>query len=321
MPLDRGFEYRFGEHEYRTVRESVATPMRFVPIDVTLGSTNTAQDLITTTPSTPAYNLIENPHMMGAAGPPPAGWTADGATVTRVTTTPRVGTHSMSINTANAAAAEGAYYEVTNIPPGNYALSVYLRRSAGGTARVRASSDGGSTFSNGNTVTMAGNWNGRSTVTHRVKTSESSIRMYIHTPSQQNITFLADSAQIEPSWQVVMGSGTSVRDPNPPAAAVSDVVDPLSDRFARWLGTTDASASVREPGLNEIHHLSIYSSHATYIDFDRTVAIRTATPLGYYLGVGIDYKLDIHKIIKENVSFVNAAGTETPRVIGYAMGF
>ena len=52
MPLDRGFEYRFGEHEYRTVRESVATPMRFVPIDVTLSSTNTAQDLITTTPST-----------------------------------------------------------------------------------------------------------------------------------------------------------------------------------------------------------------------------------------------------------------------------
>ena len=321
MPLNRGFEYRFGEHEYRTVRESVATPMRFVPIDLTLSTTNTAQDLITTSPSQPAYNLVENPHMGGAAGPPPAGWTASGATVTRVTTTPRVGSYSMSIATANAATSEGAYYEVTGIPPGYYSLSIYLRRTGGGTAYVRASSDGGTTFTNGNVVTMANNWNGRSVVTHRVSTTQSTLRLYVVTNTQQNITFLADSAQIEPAWAVVMGSGTSVRDPNPPQSNVTEVVDPLSERFSRWLGTVDASASVREPGLNEIHHLSVYASHATYLDFDRTVAIRTATPLGYHLAAGIDYRLDIHKIIKENVSFVNVTGSETPRVIGYAMGF
>jgi len=320
MPLDKGFEFRFGEHEYRTVRESVAAPVRFVPFSVTLSTTNTAEDLITTDPSPPSYNLVTNPHMVGS-GTPPAGWTAASATVTRVTTTPRVSSHSMSIETGNATTYEGAYFEASGIPPGNYGLSVYLRRDGGGTAMVRASSDGGTTFSNGNVVTMANNWNGRSTVIHRVKTTETSIRLYVVTSSQQNITFLVDSAQIEPSWQVVMGSGTSTRDPNPPTAAVTPVVDPLSERFSRWLGTTDASNSVREPGLQEIHHLYVYGSHDAYLDFDRTVAIRTSTPLGYYLTAGVTYALDIHKIIKNNVSFVNATGSETPKLIGYATGF
>ena len=320
MPLDKGFEYRFGEHEYRTVRESVAAPVRFVPFNVALTTTNTAQDLVTTDPSPPAYNLVTNAHMVGS-GDPPAGWTASGATVTRVTTTPRVSTHSMSLETANSAAYEGAYFEADGIPPGNYGLSIYLRHSGGGTAMVRASSDGGSTFTDGNVVTMGNNWNGRSTVIHKVKTTESSIRLYVVTNTQQNITFLADSAQIEPSWQVVMGSGTSTRDPNPPTAAVTPVVDPLSERFSRWLGTTDASNLVREPGLQEIHHLYVWASHDAYLDFDRTVAIRTATPLGFYLTAGIDYRLDIHKIIKNNVSFVNASGSETPTLRGYVTGF
>ena len=320
MPLDKGFEFRFGEHEFRTVRESVAAPVRFVPFNKTLATTNTAEDLITTDPSLPAYNLVTNPHMVGS-GTPPAGWTATGATVTRVTTTPRVSSHTMSVETGNATTYEGAYFEAADIPPGYYGLSVYLRRDGGGTAMVRASSDGGTTFSNGNVVTMANNWNGRSTVVHKVKPTETSIRLYVVTSAQQNITFLVDSAQIEPSWHVVMGSGNSTRDPNPPAASVTAVVDPLSERFSRWLGTVDASNSIREPGLNEIHYVYMYASHDAYIDFDRTVAIRTATPLGYYLTAGVTYALDIHKIIKNNVSFVNASGSETPKIIGYAMGF
>jgi len=322
MPIDKGFEYRFGEHEFRTVRESIAVPMRFVPIEKTLASANTAEDLIAIdqTSLLPAMNLVTNPSIE-TAGTPPAGFTAVGATVTRVTTTPRTGTYSMSCVTGNAAAAEGAYFEISSIPPGNYALSAYLRLPSGsGTARVRASSDGGTTFTNGNTVTLANNWNGRSIVTHKVKTTESSIRIYTVTNTQQNITFLVDDVQIEPSWAIVMGAG-STREPNPPAASVTDFVDPSGDRFSQWLGTADASSSVREPRMAEIHYLSVYSSHDTYLDFDRTVAIRTATPLGYRLVAGITYRLDLHKVIKKNVSFVNATGSETPLIIGYVMGF
>ena len=319
MALNRSFEYLFGEHETRTVRESVAKPVKFIPIDVTLSTTNTSQDLINLeTQLHPALNLVTNPSIE-TAGTPPAGWTATGATVTRVTTTPRTGTYSMSVNAANSAANEGAYFQIDNVPPGYYACSAYLRRSAGGTARVRASSDGGSTFSTGNTVTMAGNWNGRSTVLHQVTQDQTTIRIYVTTVTQQNITFLVDDVQVEPAWNIVLGAA-SVRE-NPPAATVTSFVDPITDRFARFLGTTDASESIREPSIGEIHHISLYSSHAAYLDFDRTVAIRTATPLGYYLGAGIDYRINLDKIVKSKISFVNAAGTETPKVTGYVTGF
>jgi len=319
MALDTGFEYLFSEHELRTVRESVATPVKFAPINKTLDTTNTAEDLITLESNAPpAMNLVTNPSIE-TSGTPPAGFTAVGATVTRVTTTPRTGTYSMSVNTDNSAAGEGAYFEVSDIPPGNYGCSAYLRRS-GGTVRVSASSDGGTTFTHGNTVTMADDWTGRSSVIHRVGLGESSIRLYILTPTQQNITFFVDDVQVEPSWNAVR-IGSSPRDPNPPSATVSTFVDPRSERFSRFLGTTDASASIREPGLSEIHHLSIYASHNTYIDFDRTTAIKTLTPLGYLLVGGIDYRINLDKIIKSKVSFVNAVGTETPLVIGYATGF
>ena len=320
MPLDTGFEYLFSEHELRTVRESVATPVKFAPINKTLATTNTAEDLITLESNAPpAMNLVTNPSIE-TAGTPPSGFTAVGATVTRETTTPRTGTYSMQCDTANSAAGEGAYFEVSNIPPGNYACSAYLRRDGGGTVYARASSDGGSTFSSGNVVTMANNWNGRSSVIHRVGLDETSIRIYIVTNTQQNVTFLVDDVQIEPAWNAIQG-GYSSRDPNPPAASTSTFIDPRSERFSRFLGTTDASASIREPGISEIHHLSIYASHNTYIDFDRDVAIRTATPLGYLLVAGIDYRINLDKIIKSKVSFVNAAGSETPLVIGYVTGF
>ena len=320
MPLDTGFEYLFGEHEFRTVRESVARPVKFMPIDVTLSSADTAEDLINLEGlAPPTVNLVTNPSIE-TAGTHPAGFTASGATVTRVTTTPRTGSYSMSVNTANSAANEGAYFQIDNIPPGFYSCSAYLRHTPGGTAYVRASSDGGTTFTDGNVVTMANNWNGRSTVTHRVTTDQSTIRIYIVTNTQQNITFLADSVQVEPAWKVVVG-GASVRDPNPPMSSVTDFVDILGDRFSRFLGTTDASQSVREPGISEIHHVSIYASQAAYIDFDRTVAIRTATPKGYLLGAGIDYRISLDKIVKSRISFVNQTGSQTPQVIGYVTGF
>ena len=320
MALNTSFEYLFSEHELRTVRESVATPVKFIPIDVTLSTTNTAQDLISLESiAPPTLNLVTNPSIE-TAGSPPAGWTNSGGTATRVSTTPRSGTYSMQIVAANSAANEGAYFAVSNVPPGWYACSAYLRRTGGGTVRVRASSDGGTSYSAGNSVTMANNWNGRSTVLHQVTSDQNSIRIQVATDTQQNITFLVEDVQIEPAWGIVMGQASG-RTTNPPAASVTDFVDPTTDRFSRFLGTTDASESIREPSISEIHHVSIYSSHDAYIDFDRTVAIRTATPLGYYLAAGIDYRINLDKIIKSKISFVNAAGTDTPTIRGYVTGF
>ena len=46
MPIPKGFEHRFSEHEKRTVRESVATMVSIVPIDYT-ASDNVSNNIVT----------------------------------------------------------------------------------------------------------------------------------------------------------------------------------------------------------------------------------------------------------------------------------
>jgi hypothetical protein len=317
MPIDRGFEYRFSEHEFRTVRESVGTLSKFIPINKTLASANTAEDLVNLeSPITPALNLITNPSM--EVGTPPTGWTASGSTMTRQTTTPRTGTYSMRCVTANAATYEGAYYSVTGLPRGWYSCSAYVRL-AGGTVMGRATSDEGTTFSDGPVVTMTADWVGRVTVNHQVKTDNATLSFYVVTNTQQNITYLVDDAQIEPAWAYVMGmSGTN--DPNPPASQVTTFVDPLIDRSSRWMGTDDASVSVREPGMTEIHDIYLYSlTNDAVIDFNRT-ATNAGDAVGYVLKAGVASAINMRHIVKHNISFRNNTNGETCNVIGYVRG-
>ena len=318
MPIDRGFEYRFSEHEFRTVRESVGTLSKFIPINKTLASANTAEDLINLESNTPpALNLVTNPSM--ELGTPPTGWTASGSTMTRQTTTPRTGTYSMRCVTANTAAYEGAYYSLTNLPSGWYSCSAYVRRSGGGTVIGRATSDGGTTFSDSPAVTMANDWTGRVTVNHQVTVDNSTLSFYVVTNTQQNITYLVDDVQIEPSWAYVMGMA-GVHDPNPPTSQVTTFVDPLLERFSRWMGTTDASVSIREPSISEIHDIYLYSlTNDAVIDFNRT-ATNSGVAVGYVLKAGVANAISLRHIVKHNISFRNNTDGETCNVIGYVRG-
>ena len=45
MPIPKGFETRYSEHEKRTVRESVATMVSIVPVDYT-ASDNVSNDIL-----------------------------------------------------------------------------------------------------------------------------------------------------------------------------------------------------------------------------------------------------------------------------------
>ena len=318
MPIDRGFEYRFSEHEFRTVRESVGTLSKFIPINVTLASANTAEDLINLeSPLLPALNLVSNPSM--EVGTPPTGWTASGSTMTRQTTTPRTGTYSMRCVSANAAAYEGAYYSVTGLPRGFYSCSAYVRRSGGGTVIGRATSDGGTTFSDSPVITMANDWTGRVAVNHKITTDNATLSFYVVTNTTQDVTFLVDDAQIEPSWAYVMGMAGGTSDPNPPEALVTTFVDPNIERFSRWMGTTDASVSVREPAMTEIHDIYLYSlTNDALIDFNRTA--QRSGPIGFLLKAGVANAINIRHIVKHNISVINSTGGETCNVIGYVRG-
>ena len=318
MPIDRGFEYRFSEHEWRTVRESVGTLSKFMPINKTLASANTAEDLINLGDrDDPAMNLITNPSM--ELGTPPTGWTGSGSTITRQSTQARTGTYSTRSVTANAAAYEGAYYRMTNLPRGWYACSAYVYRN-GGTVVGRATSDGGTTYSTGAQVTMAANWNGRVTVLHQITTDNATLDFYVVTDTTQNITYFIDDAQVEPSWAYVMGMAGGTSDPNPPMAAITPFVDPDVHRFARWMGTTDASVSVREPMISEIHDIYLYSlTNDSVIDFNRT-ATNTGAAAGFVLKAGVANAINLRHIVKGNISFRNNTNGETCVVVGYVRG-
>ena len=319
MPLDKTFEMRFGEHEYRTVRESVATLVKTLPIDVTLTTSGTAQDAISLESNTePAYNAITNPSM--ETGAPPTGWTAVGSTLTQVqtgTVVPRTGTNSLQINTDNVAAGEGAYFEVTTMPQGSYAFSIYVRRPAGGTVRLRATHDNLTTSTDSAVLTMNDTWQ-RLSVTHLVTGApSSSLRLYVVTDVQQNITFFAEDAMIQPAWGVIIGTANS-RDPSPAAVSVGTYIDPSSERYSRWLGTTDASASIREATIGEILELHLEAVNADlYIEFDRT-AVRTGGAISILLRAGDT--INGKKIIKNNISFINSVAGQLPRLRGYVLG-
>jgi len=220
--------------------------------------------------------------------------------------------------TANAATYEGAYYSVTGLPRGWYSCSAYVRL-AGGTVMGRATSDGGTTFSDGPVVTMEANWNGRVTVSHQVKTDNATLSFYIVTNTQQNITYLVDDAQVEPAWAYVMGMA-GVHDPNPPTSQVTTFVDPLLERFSRWMSTTDASVSIREPSISEIHDIYLYSlTNDAVIDFNRT-ATNAGAAVGYVLKAGVANAISLRHIVKHNISFRNNTDGETCNVIGYVRG-
>jgi hypothetical protein len=284
-----------------------------------LASANTAEDLINLESNTPpALNLITNPSM--EVGTPPTGWTASGSTMTRQTTTPRTGTYSMRCVAANSAAYEGAYYSLTNLPRGWYSCSAYVRRTGGGTVIARATSDAGVTFDDGPQVTMGNNWTGRVTVNHKITTDNATLSFYVVTDSTQDITFLVDDAQVEPSWAYVMGMAGGTNDPNPPASQVTTFVDPLIERFSRWMGTVDASQSVREPSMSEIHDIYLYSlTNDAVIDFNRT-ATNTGDAVGLVLKAGVANAINLRHIVKHNISFRNNTNDETCNIIGYVRG-
>lgn len=319
MPIDKGFEQRFSEHELRSVRDSVAMLVKTIPVDVTLTTSGTAQDLINIeSGAAPTENLITNPSM--ETGTPPTGWTSVGSTLLRVDNTvvaPRTGSFSLSVNTDGVAAGEGTFFSVGSLPPGWYTVSAYIRRVGGGTVRIRASSDAGVTFTDGPVITLDDTWQ-RTSVKHRImNTASANLRLYAVTNVLQDITFFVEDAQMEPAWEVVMGTASS-KDENPIQSGLTAFVDPASERYSRWLGVANASISVREPTIWEIYEIHLASSNANaYIDFDRT-AQRTGTAIGMWLPAG--NTINGRKVVKNNISFINEVTGQLPRIYGWVLG-
>ena len=323
MPIPKGFEQRFSEHEKRTVRESVATMTSIVPIDYT-ASDNVSNDIVTINATTPpTMNLVTNPSFEAAGTP---SWTATSANsaLSRQTSQNRTtgGAASMQCAITSAASGDGAYYDLGATVPGSYAFSAYFRRASGSgsTVHVRASLDSGVTFRDGTTVTLSTAWQ-RSTLIVTVKGQPvDSLRIYVTTAASHAQNFFVDDVQVEPAWGVVMGYENG-RDINSPTASVTSFVDIAGNRFSRFLGTANASVSIREPEVEEIHqfNLTVITADA-YIDFDRD-ASRGAGSTAKSILVKAGDTISGKKITKQRISLINATDGQAPRVYGFVMGF
>ena len=197
MSIPKGFETRYGEHEKRTVRESVATMVSIVPVDYTVSDdlSNNIATVNATTP--PTMNLVTNPGIEVNTD----GWTAAGSTMTRQTSQQKTGAASLRCVPAGSAAGEGAYYDLGVTEPGSYALSAYFRRSSGSgdTVNIRASIDSGATFTSGTSITLGTAW-ARSTLIFRIRGQPvTSLRIYVTTATSHSTTFFVDDIQVEPN--------------------------------------------------------------------------------------------------------------------------
>ena len=137
-PLFDGRKYKSWEQDPST-RESLRLFTKRKPIDITLTTPGTAEDIITvSTDSLATVNLITNPSC--ETSDPPTGFAAvRSATLAQDGTYYLYDTYSMIVTPPNTTLGEGVYWDLGKFSKDEpLALSYYVRRGAAGAPTVRA---------------------------------------------------------------------------------------------------------------------------------------------------------------------------------------
>lgn len=280
------------------------------PVDVTLTTAGTAQDVLTIARNIPTINLCTNPSM--ETGAPPTGYTASGATLAQSATVARSATNSLRITPNNAAAGEGAYWSTITlglgggeIPPNmknvNLVVSAYFNDNAGSGngARIVIADSSGATIINGNTVTLAAAWTRSQAFLPLAGRTTQSYRIYFVTATQFATVFYVDDFQ----YELQMSNG---------ATAYCDGTQGL---YNVWDGTANASTSRRLQTMVNIRGYRLYTTGDIYFAEDHTASSTT----GEFIRAGTDFEVSgIH--LNKNLSFLNVNSGETPRVYGRVYG-
>lgn len=292
-----------------SVRTSTSVWTKYVPIDVTLATAGTAQNLYAVSSANIAsVNLATNPSF--ETGDPPTGYTAAGSAISQSAVVARTATNSVLVNPANLAAGEGFYWTTPDIGAAGQdnsnrhfiVASAYFNDNAGSgdDARIEIRDiTGATTHASGNTVTLAAAWN-RSTTQFALPITPAAYRVYFVTVSQHNTNFYVDDFQFE-----IRQGGDA-----------TDYFDGASNQNTEWIGTAHASESRRRKGLFLIRGFSLHFSRDTYIAFDTTASSTT----GAFIRAGSDWTPEHPLHIATNLSFINVNTGELPRVTGMLHG-
>ena len=292
-----------------STRESLRPMSKNFPVDLTLATPGTAEDLITVDAGQQTINMITNPSFaLPGAGNPPTGMVASEATLDTDGTTFLYGATSMEVTPDNAADNEGGYWDLGSYPAKvPLCVSVYLRDAAAGgdEALVIIKDDSGNTIATGNTVTLSTSWQRSVAQIGKDEMIENTnLRAYVVTGSQHGTVFYADGLQAE-SLET--------------ASVYCDGEQGLDNE---WLETANASPSRRYRHVTELRNGHLFFTRDTYIAFDRDAdsSATDAEDRGEFVKAGTDYNFDRAVLITNKISIVNAVAGEQPRVYGNFWG-
>jgi len=295
-----------------SVADSVRPFDRYIAVNSTLDTAGTAEDLfnIDTVPEQ-AVNVYTNPSFEGTL----AGWTADGAPATKVTTAARSGSNHLLLNPANSADDEGAYFSI-DLPRSedphkmHVVVSCFVRgASASGDFIIHIqSSDGATTHASSaeyNLTTAYARQHVKFTLPS-TGTGAATYRVWLGSKDQHNVNMYVDDLQVEVNY----------------TANLTDYINTTTGEInCGWQGTANASPSQRLAGIAAIRAFSLKFDNDTYVAFDHTASTTTGTSYPSVLvkaGTQWDYELPLN--VRSRISFVNVNTGETPVIFGSVWG-
>ena len=296
-----------------SVKESVHAFNRVLPVSATLSTAETPQDLFniqTENANRPAaVNLFTNPSFENST----TSITNDGAAATRVTTPPRLGTYSLQVNPTNSAALEGCYATINNIGGLDTYLvaSIYVRDASDADATVilKIKDSDGTDLATTAAVNVTDSYQ-RLEVRYALPATSATYRIWFGTSLQHNTDTFWDSLQVEHRQD----------------GMATEFIDAVNQANCSWQGTADASYSQRVSPLSVIKGFRLNFSHDTLIAFDTTADVKAVAHASrersHLVDVSVSaiwepsWPLDI----RQNISFTNGAGSETPTVFGTLFG-
>jgi len=272
MANERHTDFRNFETDSST-RQSAHPYTKYVPFRQALSTT--AATLLTAGPGEIATNWVTNPRVEAALATVD-GFTATGSAISRSTAQASLGSASLLNNPDNSAAGEGFYWESPIIPRSvdTQFISVQCEhRGASAASAVKLEirdAAGTSVLGTSGSSNLATSWT-RVTATYAVapNTAAAAYRLYVTTQTDHNISFYVDKIMFE------------VRDDT---TAVSTYVDGDSGINFRWLGTANASSSIKRPALTIIKGIKVTNESTTsgdilYLAFDCTATSSTGIPI------------------------------------------
>ena len=299
-----------------STRQSLLPYSRYVPFSKALSTT--AEDLIDIRsggPGETATNLVTNPRLASSVV---TMYTAVGSAIEQSDEQEALGSYSLKVNPENdvANAEEGFYWTSPSLPyqlTPQFLTAQCVVYGADDDVKIEIrNADGTSVLATSADTDLAANWNTRLTASYSVpaSTAPATYRVYVITASQHNTDFYVDKIMFEVREDTI---------------SVSTYVDGSSGINYKWLGTADASTSIKRPAMTIIKGIKVTNESTTsgdilYLAFDCTASSSTGIPILPKIATSSEGVFETNNPLHFTDSVSIVAAQNTPTVSGVIWG-